>query len=311
MFKFLLHLAKFIPVIITLSSISFGIIFFNIKAIIFTFLFLICNAINFLFKNLFFKQLYYYMEKRSLPILGIGDRPHDHPRLDKLENYYTEAFSFGMPSGHAQSIVFFSTFWIIYILCEYRDKKTNIDIILKCCSIIYMICVCILVMFNRYYFKYHTFEQITIGAIIGVGLGILFFYLCQNIFLTKGNTTIKKKIIDKRKKKENYEDKEYETNTRTLNNKNTFNNNKILNNYNLNENFNSKEQHKDQLERNMQRMSYDFHTKQVNDYINNYDDVGHYNVPEFTRINKVNFNDQLSENDNQRFTDNIAFNGGF
>ena len=49
MFKFLLHLAKFIPTLIIIASLSFGIIFSNIKGLIFAFLCLICNMINCIF----------------------------------------------------------------------------------------------------------------------------------------------------------------------------------------------------------------------------------------------------------------------
>lgn len=309
MFKLFLHLAKFLPVLIIISSFSFGLIFFNIKGLIFAGLALLCNIINFLFKNYFFKPIYYYMQKSSLPIIGLGERPHNHPRLDMLENYFSEALSFGMPSGHSQSILFFATFWIMYILLEFNDKKSNNDIIYKCCSIIYLMIISIVVMYNRYYFRYHTIEQIIIGGIIGIGLGILAFYLCRTIFLS---TYIKKdKKKEKRKKDNNHKIKK--------------NNDIVLENKVDNENVikpiqqgtiidsieNRKAIHNGEVERNIQRMSYDFHNEQVNNYINNYDDSGFYNSPQFTKINKISFNDDLSKNDNLRFSDNISFNHSF
>ena len=105
--------------------------FFSLKGIVFALLCVACNLINFFFKNYIFKPLYYSMGRSSLPLLGQGERPHDHPRLDMLENYYSESISFGMPSGHSQSILFFATFWIIYILMEFKEKKSNADIIYK------------------------------------------------------------------------------------------------------------------------------------------------------------------------------------
>ena len=41
--------------------------------------------------------------------------------------------------------------------------------------------------------------------------------------------------------------------------------------------------------------------QQMNDYINNYNDSGHYTAPQFTKINKVGYNDDLSNTENQRF----------
>jgi membrane-associated phospholipid phosphatase len=316
MFKFLLHLSKFIPTLIIIASLSFGIIFFNIKAIIFAILCLICNFINFILKNYFFKPLYYYLGKSRIPILGLGERPHNHPRLDMLENYYTEAFSFGMPSGHAQSILFFATFWIIYILYEFKKKKTNRDIILKCCSIIYLMCLCILVIYNRYYFKYHTIEQLVIGGLVGIGLGILFFYLCRYIFLSNAPPQ-KIKVVDKPTvEKENYVANNKSTPIDNINiptdYRNPPTNNRMVQQGTIIKNdYNTKAQQQDDIERDLQRMSYDFHSQQINDYINNHDDVGHYQTPKFTRINKVNFNEQLSQNDNQRFSDNVSFNQNY
>ncbi len=312
MFKFFLHLAKFIPILIILSSFSFGIMFFNIKGLIFACLSLLCAIINFILKNYFFKPIYYSMQRSKLPIIGLGERPHDHPRLDMLENYNSEAISFGMPAGHSQSILFFATFWIMYILIEFKEKKKNKDIIYKCCSIIYLMIISLIVMYNRYYFRYHTIEQIVVGGIIGIGLGVLAFYLCRSIFLTnfvkknkKDNKKVnetKEKNIEEKQSNIELDYKEENINDRNINvQQGTF-----IDNIN-----NRKAMQQGEVERNMQRMSYDFHNEQVNDYINNYDNNGHYNSPQFTKINKISFNDDLSNNDNKRFNDNIAFNSQF
>lgn len=304
MFKLFLHLAKFVPILIILASFSFGLMFFNIKGLIFAGLALLCNIINFFFKNYFFKPIYYSMQRSSLPLLGLGERPHDHPRLDMLENYYSEAVSFGMPSGHSQSVLFFATFWIMYILIEFKDKKSNNDIIYKCSSIIYLMIVSIVVMYNRYYYRYHTIEQIMVGGVIGIGLGVLAFYLCRCVFLTNFvKKDRKKKQTKKKSDKEDDDEKEEDDNSKQHNSNGPVQQGTVIDSIG-----NRKAQEQGEVERNMQRMGYDFHSEQVNDYVNNYNDDGHYTAPQFTKINKVGYNDDLSNTENQRFNDNISFN---
>jgi len=304
MFKLFLHLAKFVPILIILASFSFGLMFFNIKGLIFAGLALLCNIINFFFKNYFFKPIYYSMQKSTLPFLGLGERPHDHPRLDMLENYYSEAVSFGMPSGHSQSVLFFATFWIMYILIEFKDKKSNNDIIYKCSSIIYLMIVSIVVMYNRYYYRYHTIEQIMVGGVIRIGLGVLAFYLCRCVFLTNFVKKDRKKKKKKKKSdKEDDDEKEEDDNSKQQNSNGPVQQGTVIDSIG-----NRKAQEQGEVERNMQRMGYDFHSEQVNDYVNNYNDGGHYTAPQFTKINKVGYNDDLSNTENQRFNDNISFN---
>ena len=304
MFKLFLHLAKFVPILIILASFSFGLMFFNIKGLIFAGLALLCNIINFFFKNYFFKPIYYSMQKSTLPFLGLGERPHNHPRLDMLENYYSEAVSFGMPSGHSQSVLFFATFWIMYILIEFKDKKSNNDIIYKCSSIIYLMIVSIVVMYNGYYYRYHTIEQIMVGGVIGIGLGVLAFYLCRCVFLTNFvKKDRKKKQTKKKSDKEDDDEKEEDDNSKQQNSNGPVQQGTVIDSIG-----NRKAQEQGEVERNMQRMGYDFHSEQVNDYVNNYNDGGHYTAPQFTKINKVGYNDDLSNTENQRFNDNIAFN---
>jgi len=298
MLKFIVNIAKFIPVLITLASLSFGIMFFSLKGIIFALLCIACNLINFFFKNYIFKPLYYSMGRSSLPLLGQGERPHDHPRLDMLENYHSESISFGMPSGHAQSILFYATFWIIYVLMEFKDRKSNADIIYKCCSILYLMILVMIVIHNRYYFKYHTIEQIVIGGLFGIGLAFLAMFVCRTVFLTD---------YAKDCNKEDFED---ETIDEIAENSTPVKDGQV-------QDARLQPGHQGQdatdTERNMQLMSYDFHNEQVNDYVNNFDESGQYNTPSFNKINQVGgraqgYNDELSRKSNERFVSDTMLN---
>lgn len=296
MFKFVINIAKFIPTIIIIASLSFGIMFFSLKGIVFGLLCICSTLINLFFKNYIFKPIYYSTGRSSLPILGQGERPHDHPKLDMLENYWSESISFGMPSGYSQTILFYATFWIIYILIEYKENKSNTDIIYKCCSIVYMIILIFIVIHNRYYFRYHTIEQIVIGGIFGIGLAFLAMFLCKSIFLTKYAKECEKEE-DIEINDEEQEEQQDQSHTTQINNGQVQDHRLI-----------AKNQHSSETERNMQRMSYDFHNDQINDYVNNFNETGAYNSPQFTKINKVGFNEDLSKNDNLRLQDNISFN---
>ena len=299
MFKFVVNIAKFIPTIIIIASLSFGIMFFSLKGIVFGLLCICSTLINLFFKNYIFKPIYYSTGRSSLPILGQGERPHDHPKLDMLENYWSESISFGMPSGYSQTILFYATFWIIYILIEYKENKSNTDIIYKCCSIIYMILLIFIVIHNRYYFRYHTIEQIIIGGLFGIGLAFLAMFLCKSIFLTKYAKECEKEedIEINNEKQEEQEELQDQSHTTQINNGQVQDHRLI-----------AKNEHASETERNMQRMSYDFHNNQINDYVNNFNETGAYNSPQFTKINKVGFNEDLSKNDNLRLQDNISFN---
>ena len=308
MFKFIINIAKFIPTIIIIASLSFGIMFFSLKGIVFGLLCICSTLINLFFKNYIFKPIYYSTGRSSLPILGQGERPHDHPKLDMLENYWSESISFGMPSGYSQTILFYATFWIIYILIEYKENKSNTDIIYKCCSIVYMIILIFIVIHNRYYFRYHTIEQIVIGGIFGIGLAFLAMFLCKSIFLTKYAKECKKEEDieiddDDKSQSTNIDDSNGHANGHANGHTNGHTNGQVQDHRLI-----AKNEHASETERNMQRMSYDFHNDQINDYVNNFNETGAYNSPQFTKINKVGFNEDLSKNDNLRLHDNISFN---
>ena len=197
LYNYILDICKYIPSMIIISSLSFGIIFNNIRGFIFFGLCICCNIINVLLKTFIFKPLYYKIGNKNIPILGRGDRPRGHPKLDMLENYYNNSISFGMPSGHSQLMSFVSTFWIIQILynktqCKYinyHKLKLHDNI-----SIIYLILITFVVMYSRYTHRYHTIQQVILGGIIGCCLGVLSFLLFKKFFIKK-KVIIKKKVV--------------------------------------------------------------------------------------------------------------------
>ena len=152
LYNYILYICNFIPAIIVIASLTIGLIFKNINAIIFCILTLGCSIINVILKSYIFKPLYYGYGNKTLPLLGKGDRPRGHPKLDLIENYYKNSISFGMPSGHSQIMGFFSTFWIIYILYKKKlsSQMSSQMSISDIGSIFYLTIIALLVMYSRY-----------------------------------------------------------------------------------------------------------------------------------------------------------------
>jgi membrane-associated phospholipid phosphatase len=73
---------------------------------------------------------------------------------------------FGMPSGHAQ-MVFYSTTFVYLSL-----RNMNI--------LYFYLFVSLLTISQRVAFNYHTPLQVIVGALVGVGMGYLIYYLAKN-----------------------------------------------------------------------------------------------------------------------------------
>lgn len=83
---------------------------------------------------------------------------------------------FGMPSGHAQNVIF-ST---IFIYLSLRQEKI----------FYFYLLLSLLIVFERVSSKYHTILQVLVGAIIGGWFGYFVYYLAREKI--KGHITEKK-----------------------------------------------------------------------------------------------------------------------
>jgi membrane-associated phospholipid phosphatase len=72
---------------------------------------------------------------------------------------------FGMPSGHAQSVLF-STIYIYLAL-----KKINI--------LLFYVLITLITMFQRIYNNYHSIAQVIVGDIVGALVAFFIFYISQ------------------------------------------------------------------------------------------------------------------------------------
>lgn len=78
--------------------------------------------------------------------------------------------SYGMPSGHSMIICFAAAFWIKYIF-----KYSDMDNYSKYVSSCLLIGTAVLVMYSRIYDGCHNLSQVSVGAILGVILGVITF----------------------------------------------------------------------------------------------------------------------------------------
>jgi len=123
----------------------------------------ICNHI---LKEYVFRPL---MGNEKFPLLGHGTRPNT--KDCGLFCTGKESKSYGMPSGHAQIICFFVTYWILEIVNTTDRKYIN-----KLFSIVILLASAFLVMYSRVYWaKCHTIQQVSVGGTIGICLGLLFY----------------------------------------------------------------------------------------------------------------------------------------
>tara|TARA_B100001287_G_C22679368_1_gene529457 strand:+ start:266 stop:787 length:522 start_codon:yes stop_codon:yes gene_type:complete len=138
------------------------------KDIYLFFVLLIGEQLNHVFKYNICKPI---MGKKKYPILGTGTRPPgavDCGLRRSGSEKKCPTKSYGMPSGHAQTALLFSTYYILNLL-----KNNNNSLVL------YGLCVFFagFIPWSRVYLKVHTTQQVIIGSIIGSGLGYFFFYL--------------------------------------------------------------------------------------------------------------------------------------
>ena len=101
-------------------------------------------------------------------------RPSEDPKTFNLALKHGKRFIFnngipydifGMPSGHAQSCLFSTTFVFLSI------KKYN-----TLCVYLFL---SLITMYQRVKYKYHTVLQVTFGAFMGVLFGYFMYYLSQ------------------------------------------------------------------------------------------------------------------------------------
>jgi len=161
------------PLIILFSLFLSYFMTHKVDFVIFAVILGLSSLLNQVLKEYVFKAI---MDKDEFPILGKGTRPEGAKDCsDFIDPDNRISSSYGMPSGHAQTSALFGTFMILMIINErYSDKLK----IVKCLVIL---ALTFGIMISRVHFKCHTFQQVTVGGIIGSMIGLGAFFNMRNI----------------------------------------------------------------------------------------------------------------------------------
>ena len=116
----------------------------------------------------------------NFALKGIFRMPRPNENMKKFDaamrlNKHIGLNRFGMPSGHAQTMIYSLVFVTAALLNKNKDKGINTSRN----WIALMIVLSILTLAQRVHFNMHSLEQIFVGSIIGALVGYGFFYYSQ------------------------------------------------------------------------------------------------------------------------------------
>jgi len=93
------------------------------------------------------------------------DRPHGYDKVVEVDNIYSGAHVYGMPSGHSQS-VFFSTAYLWLVI-------ESVPLLLI------QLFICGVTVYQRWKYKKHTISQLAVGGVIGILFANNVYYLIK------------------------------------------------------------------------------------------------------------------------------------
>jgi membrane-associated phospholipid phosphatase len=109
----------------------------------------------FFFMNKYVNKILKLVIKQARPDGGISF----------INESYTGADKYGMPSGHAQSIMF-STFFLYFV------TGSNLFLIIE-------LFIGTLTLYQRWKYRRHTVEQLCVGSIFGIFISYFSFYVTK------------------------------------------------------------------------------------------------------------------------------------
>ena len=147
------------PLLIFFSALVIPMYTGNIKDYDFFILIVIADVFNYVLKHYVFQPI---MGDKSYPILGQGKRPEGAKGTGIFASEVPTT-TYGMPSGHAQSVALFTTY-----LITNRIMKSNDTPLVKILYSLMLIAFTFYVMYGRVALtKEHTIQQVIMGALTG------------------------------------------------------------------------------------------------------------------------------------------------
>lgn len=100
------------------------------------------------------------------------------PRPVSRDHAYTE---YGMPSNHSQFMSFFATYVLLFVFIRLPPFNQNafLERFWRLLLISGTWLVSLLVCYSRVYLQYHSWAQVLVGILIGLGTGALWFAFTQ------------------------------------------------------------------------------------------------------------------------------------
>jgi membrane-associated phospholipid phosphatase len=156
---FVQDFSRFYPVTILIVSLLIGDIYLFIVL-------LFGEQLNHIFKYQIVKPI---MGNKKYPIIGIGKRPDgaiDCGLYRSSRKKKCPTTSYGMPSGHSQSALLFSTYNILNLI-----KNNNKNPLLYCINVFFAL----FIPWSRVNANVHTVQQTIVGGFLGMIFGYFFF----------------------------------------------------------------------------------------------------------------------------------------
>lgn len=117
------------------------------------------------------------------------------PRPVFRAQIYTE---YGMPSSHAQFICFFAIYVLLFVLIRLHHINNNSPIERAIKTLVITGCwtLAALVCYGRIYLQYHSWSQVFVGALVGLSVGTIWFFITHMILAPKFPYVVSWKISE-------------------------------------------------------------------------------------------------------------------
>tara|TARA_Y100000389_G_scaffold124154_1_gene121506 strand:+ start:331 stop:849 length:519 start_codon:yes stop_codon:yes gene_type:complete len=155
------NLAVSAPNIINIACLFSGTVFKNPVALYFLIVSFIEHIINPIIKKIF-------RQSRPKGAMNCSSYINCSNKLSK---------SYGMPSGHSQSMGVFLGFWLFYMWDKHKGQSlSTLNLIGALCILI----TSIFVLYSRVVIGCHSVPQVVVGFIIGISIGVTAFKLYES-----------------------------------------------------------------------------------------------------------------------------------